>query len=130
MARKDVGKRVLATVVEGGEAREVVLVASTSTATAAVTEVTEGPVTEAAYGSWRHAHRVLGDVGAFARALGSHEGADGVAESLAAFFASREGEDGAEVALLSDLMDLLDQAGEPYTYVAWNAEGDAVRRVE
>lgn len=123
MARRDMVERVLADVAEGDETRRVLLIGDDDLS---VTEVTEGPVTEAAYGSWRHAHKMLGDAGAFARALGS-ETSD-VARALAVFFSTR-GEDASEVALLSDLMDCLDRAGESYTYVAWNAEGDAVRRV-
>ena len=121
MARRSIVEQVLVEAVEGDEARKVTLIEGDSLV---VTEVTEGSVTEAAYGTRRHAHKMLGDAGAFARALGSE--ADAVSVALDAFFAVRE--DDGEAALLSDLMDCLDQAGESYTYVAWNAEGDAVRR--
>lgn len=122
MKRKDVAERVLMAVDDADETRKVLLVEGDSLA---VVEVTEGPITEAAYGMWRHAHKMLGDAGVFARALGSDAG--DVADALAAFFSAREGT--GEEALLSELMDCLDRAGEPYTYVAWGAEGDAVLRV-
>ena len=113
-------EHVLATVNEGEERRIVRLVEGESLA---IFEQSSGVDTMAAYGSKTHGHKVLCGREALARALavdGEH-----AADALAAFFA-REG----EVPLLSDVMDLLDQAGEQYSYMTWAEGGDIIFRPE
>lgn len=103
----DAGEHRCVTVLEGGSV--------------ALFEQTSGPVTQAAYGSTSHTHKVLVSREACARALGVS--CEKVAEALQELFAG----DG-DPAQLSDVMDLLDGAGERYTYVSWTSGGDAVYR--
>lgn len=109
---------VLVDVEQAGEHRVAMLVKGES---AVVIEQTCGPDTEAAYGAPTHTHKVMVGWEACARALGVR--AEDVVPALLSFFG-----DVRDPALLSDLMDVLDQAGEHYTYVAWSGEGDAVFR--
>ena len=103
---------------DGDEHRTVSLIAAEDLA---VLERSEGPVTEAAYGSWSHGHKMLCSRVAYARAMGVEKRL--VEEALARFFSPEYGD-----VQLSDLMDVFDQVGEHYTYVAWTAGGDVVMR--
>jgi len=89
-------------------------------ASLAVTEVSQGPLTEVAYGTPLHGHKILCAPGACARVLGVGE--DTLKQALAVYFA-QDGEP-----LLSELMDLFDRKGERYTYAAWSGSGDGAFR--
>lgn len=132
MANKKARELVLAQVAEGDEGRCVTAVCGVSLA---VSETSRGPVTEVAYGSPMHGHKVFVDAGALMGALARAVAADScdvdegepedrALRALQVFFAPCEG----EVALLSDLMDCLDAAGVAYTYAAWSGGGDMVMR--
>ena len=115
------GKYGLLDVCEDGEHREVIAIEGASLA---VMETSSGPVTELAYGTERHGHKVLCDRASCARALGVPE--ESLVDALTSFYA--KGDDHTH---LSDLMDQLDRAGERYTYVAWGGDGTmAVRHAE
>lgn len=89
----------------------------------AIIERSCGAVTEAVYASPGHAHKLLCDPSACARVLGAPVG--GVTAALERFFLAPEG---GEPALLSDLMDSFDRAGEQYAYLSWNDVGDVAIR--
>lgn len=118
MCESKTREHVLATVDEGEERRIIRLVEGESLA---IFEQSSGVDTMAAYGAPTHGHKVLCGRAALAQALGAD--AAHVVEALAAYFA-HEG----DTPLLSDLMDLLDQAGEHYSYMAWSGDGDIVFR--
>ena len=111
-------EHILVEVEDAGEHRCVTMLEGGSIA---LFEQTSGPVTQVAYGSASHTHKVLVSREACARALGVT--GDEVAGALQEFFSG-----GGEPAQLSDVMDLLDGAGEHYTYASWSSEGDAVYR--
>ena len=114
---ENVQERMLAKVTDGEESREVRLIVGEGLS---VIEESQGPVSEAAYGTHLHGHKLLCAEAACRQALGA-EG--DVAEALAAFFGKGE-----DAALLSDLMDAFDRAGAPYTYASWSGEGDLAFR--
>ena len=110
----------LAELDELGERRTVWLVEGGSLS---VVEQSCGPVTEAAYGAVLHGHKIMASADAYQRVLG---GAEDDAQTLLERLFVRDA-DGC-VALLSELMDAFDQAGEAYTYLAWSDEGDIAYR--
>ena len=103
---------------EGGEYRRITLSEGSAIA---VMESSSGPLTEVAYGSTHHTHKVLCGREAIARALGV--AIEEAVEALVRLF-GEAGED----PQLSQLMDLLDRAGERYAYMGWTDAGDAVIR--
>lgn len=107
-------ERVLVRRDDGCERREVRLIEGV---TLDVVEETSGPVTEMAYGSWRHGHKVLVAGEACRAALNKPEGQAG--EAVAWFFERNEGD-----VLLSEFMDVLDEAGQGYVYATWDGDGD------
>ena len=114
---KAVHEQELLSVSDGEEQRTVSAIWGTSLA---VMEQSRGPVTEVAYGTVVHGHKILCAREACGRALGVD--VDLLEQALVDFFAQDEDP------LLSDLMDRFDQAGERYTYTAWSADGDAAFR--
>ena len=110
-------KRVLVRHADGEETREVWLLEGPSLA---VVEETRGPVTEVAYGSCMHGHKVLLSEDVCRAVLGCTGSA---AAGLERYFAR----DGGDV-MLSDLMDALDRSGQGYSYASWGDEGDATFR--
>ena len=109
---------LLAQAEDNGELRRVSMLVGESLA---VIERTSGPVTLVAYGSQDHGHKILCDYDSVARVL--QVSADEVPDALVRLFGN-----GPDEVVLSDLMDMLDRAGERYTYTAWSSEGDAVMR--
>ncbi len=101
-----------------GERRVVTLVEGESLA---LIERSSGPLTQVAYGAYRHGHKMLCDYEKCARVLGVQ-----VVElraKLTELFAQ-----GDAAWHLSDVMDRFDVAGENYTYIAWTGEGDVAMR--
>ena len=114
---KAVHEQELLSVSDGEEQRTVSAIWGTSLA---VMEQSRGPVTEVAYGTPVHGHKILCAREACARVLGVD--VDLLEQTVADFFACEE------TPLLSDLMDRFDRAGERYTYTAWSAGGDGAFR--
>ena len=118
MAEVRAKERLLAEVEQEGEVRRVSVIEGEAMT---ILESSRGPVTELAYGSPSHGHKILCSAAACGLALGVGEAQ--VVDALARLFAQSD-----EVPLLSDVMDLFDKAQVHYSYVAWSDEGDAVYR--
>ncbi len=109
---------LLSETADGGERRQVTLVEGESLS---LVERSSGPVTEVAYGTRSHGHKLMGSAEAFAHVLGVGKG--GIADAVASLFPKSGGE-----VQLSDVMDMFDAKGERYVYVAWSDEGDVAYR--
>ncbi len=116
-------EQVIGRVDENGEVRKVSLLEAESLA---VIERSAGPVTEVAYGSPSHGHKMLASRSAYARVLGASP--EQVVMALGEFFAV-PGEGGSgEFAQLGSLMDRFDAAGEKYAYIAWDDDSNVAYR--
>lgn len=116
-------EQVIGCVDENGEVRKVSLLEAESLA---VIERSAGPVTEVAYGSPSHGHKMLASRSAYARVLGASP--EQVVMALGEFFAVH-GEGGSgEFAQLGSLMDRFDAAGEKYAYIAWDGDSNVAYR--
>lgn len=113
-----VAERVIVEVKDGAESRRVVLIEG---ADLTLLEHSEGPVTEVAYGSREHTHKMIFGRNTCAEVMGVPE--DQAADTLVKLFAEDD-----DVRSLSDVMDRFDVAGAHYAYVAWSSGGDVALR--
>ena len=113
-----VAERVIVDAKDGEENRRVILIEGEDLT---LLEHSEGPVTEVAYGSSKHTHKMIFGRQTCADVLGVHEGQ--AVDALVALFAEDE-----ETQSLSDVMDRFDVAGAHYAYVAWSSGGDVALR--
>lgn len=111
-------ERVVVCLTDGDESRSVTLIEG---ADLTLLEHSEGPVTEVAYGSREHTHKMVFGRKACAEVLDVSE--EQAVEALVALF-----EDGERAQGLSDVMDRFDVAGAHYAYVAWSNAGDVALR--
>jgi hypothetical protein len=116
-------EQVVGCVDENGEVRKVSLLEAESLA---VIERSAGPVTEVAYGSPSHGHKMLASRSAYAHVLGVS--LEQVVWALGDFFVVHGEGGGAEYAQLGSLMDRFDAAGEKYAYIAWDGDSNVAYR--